>query len=120
MSKWFCLKKKSKKRAKAKNCTNSMGPYIAAARDYILQSVLPYGGGDTPEDVLGGLNEAITKMNWKNGTRVLLHIGDSPPHVDNIFIGYPWNEKLSFPLFSNSRRNPNNKLSENIFVILEL
>jgi hypothetical protein len=40
--------------------------------------------------------------------------------VDNIFIGYPWNEKLSFPLFSNSRRNPNNKLSENIFVILEL
>ncbi|CAB4402147.1 unnamed protein product [Rhizophagus irregularis] len=62
------------------DCTNSMGPYIAAARDYILQSVLPYGGGDTPEDVLGGLNEAITKMNWKNGTRVLLHIGDSPPH----------------------------------------
>ncbi|PKC67373.1 kinase-like protein [Rhizophagus irregularis] len=110
------------------DCTNSMGPYIDAARDCILQvinyikhtnpsielrvgfcgyrdhidrhdrlksldftdqyeqfttylqSVLPYGGGDTPEDVLGGLNEAITKMKWKNGTRVLLHIGDSPPH----------------------------------------
>ncbi|PKK62842.1 hypothetical protein RhiirC2_638202, partial [Rhizophagus irregularis] len=110
------------------DCTNSMGPYIDAARDCILQvinyikhtnpsielrvgfcgyrdhidrhdrlksldftdqyekfttylqSVLPYGGGDTPEDVLGGLNEAITKMKWKNGTRVLLHIGDSPPY----------------------------------------
>ncbi|PKC52379.1 hypothetical protein RhiirA1_515610, partial [Rhizophagus irregularis] len=157
MSKWFCLKKKSKKRAKAKSddtitttsitpsrsndteklnlteehCTDSMEPYIAAARDCILQvtnyikhtnpsielrvgfcgyrdhsdghdrlqsldftdqyeqfttylqSVLPFGGDDIPEDVLGGLNEAIAKMNWKNGTRVLLHIGDSPPHGKN-------------------------------------
>ncbi|PKY45258.1 kinase-like protein [Rhizophagus irregularis] len=113
------------------DCTGSMGPFIAAARDCILQvinyikhtnpsielrvgfcgyrdhndrhdrlqsldftdqyeqfttylqSVLPFGGDDTPEDVLGGLNEAIAKMNWKNGTRVLLHIGDSPPHGKN-------------------------------------
>ncbi|CAB4487451.1 uncharacterized protein OCT59_008031 [Rhizophagus irregularis] len=113
------------------DCTDSMEPYIAAARDCILQvtnyikhtnpsielrvgfcgyrdhsdghdrlqsldftdqyeqfttylqSVLPFGGDDIPEDVLGGLNEAIAKMNWKNGTRVLLHIGDSPPHGKN-------------------------------------
>ncbi|CAG8711669.1 uncharacterized protein OCT59_002205 [Rhizophagus irregularis] len=38
---------------------------------------------DAPEDVLGGLNAAITKMNWKNNTRVLFHIGDSPPHGKN-------------------------------------
>ncbi|PKC54229.1 hypothetical protein RhiirA1_507549 [Rhizophagus irregularis] len=206
MSKWFCLKKKSKKRAKAKNadtitttsitpscsndteklnltekrpkicadeintfsfeekpinikvkdshtistsipssfasdleklnlteehCTGSMRPFIAAARDCILQvtnyikhtnpsielrvgfcgyrdhidgegrlltldftdqyeqfttylqSVPASGGGDAPEDVLGGLNAAITKMDWKNVTRVLLHIGDYPPHGKN-------------------------------------
>ncbi|PKK71481.1 kinase-like protein [Rhizophagus irregularis] len=110
------------------DCTDSMEPFIAAARDCIIQvtnyikhtnpsielrvgfcgyrdhcdgdgrlqfldftdkyeqfitymqSVFHYGGGDAPEDVLGGLNEAITKMDWKNGTRVLLHIGDYPPH----------------------------------------
>ncbi|CAB4396121.1 unnamed protein product [Rhizophagus irregularis] len=38
---------------------------------------------DIPEDVLGGLNAAITKMNWKNDTRILLHIGDNPPHGGN-------------------------------------
>ncbi|RGB28116.1 kinase-like domain-containing protein [Rhizophagus diaphanus] len=38
---------------------------------------------NAPEDVLGGLNAAITKMNWKNNTRILLHIGDNPPHGRN-------------------------------------
>ncbi|PKY57765.1 hypothetical protein RhiirA4_510763 [Rhizophagus irregularis] len=35
---------------------------------------------DEPEDVLGGLNAAITQMNWQSSTRILLHIGDFPPH----------------------------------------
>ncbi|CAB4439737.1 unnamed protein product [Rhizophagus irregularis] len=35
---------------------------------------------DRPEDVLGGLDAAITQMDWQNSTRVLLHIGDCPPH----------------------------------------
>ncbi|CAB5354729.1 unnamed protein product [Rhizophagus irregularis] len=35
---------------------------------------------DGPEDVLGGLNAAITQMNWQSSTRVLFHIGDFPPH----------------------------------------
>ncbi|RGB26352.1 hypothetical protein C1646_770529, partial [Rhizophagus diaphanus] len=114
------------------DCTSSMCPFIAAARDCILQvtnyikhtnpsiklrvgfcgyrdhndekgrlltldftdqygqfttylqSVTAFGGGgDSPEDVLGGLNAAITKMDWKNVTRVLLHIGDYPPHGKN-------------------------------------
>ncbi|RIA91791.1 hypothetical protein C1645_101777 [Glomus cerebriforme] len=37
------------------------------------------GGGDGPEDVLGGLNAAV-HMSWQNPIRVLLHIGDFPPH----------------------------------------
>jgi hypothetical protein len=45
-----------------------------------LSGVSAKGGGDTPEDVLGGLNAAVTRMTWRNDTRVLLHVGDCPPH----------------------------------------
>jgi hypothetical protein len=38
---------------------------------------------DYPEDVLGGLDAAITQMDWQHSTRVLLHIGDYPPHGRN-------------------------------------
>src|SRR6266511_4185723 len=122
------------------DCTGSMGPHIAAAKDCILQvsnyvksanpniefrvgfcgyrdhgdgsnrlkifdftnlyekfrinlaTVEAIGGGDGPEDVLGGLNAAITQMNWQNGTRVLFHIGDYPPHgrrFSNLVDKYP-------------------------------
>lgn len=39
------------------------------------------GGHDTPEDVLGGL-EAAVNLAWPDAaaTRVLVHIGDAPPH----------------------------------------
>lgn len=36
-------------------------------------------GGDWAEDVLGGLLE-VSKLSWNSGTRVLIHIGDAPPH----------------------------------------
>src|ERR1043165_5679654 len=82
------------------DCTGSMKPHIDAAKDCILQvsshvksmnpSVkLRFGfcgyrdhenGSDRLEDVLGGLNAAITRLNWRNGTRILFHIGDYPPH----------------------------------------
>ncbi|KAF0496959.1 kinase-like protein [Gigaspora margarita] len=45
-----------------------------------LTKVPATGGGDPPEDVLGGLNAAITQLSWHEGTRVLLHVGDYPPH----------------------------------------
>lgn len=38
------------------------------------------GGEDTPTDVLGGLNAAVTRMTWRSSIRILLHIGDRPPH----------------------------------------
>ncbi|CAB4386700.1 unnamed protein product [Rhizophagus irregularis] len=47
---------------------------------------------DLPEDVLGGLNAAITQLDWKSSTRVLLHIVDYPPHgrrFSNIRDKYP-------------------------------
>ncbi|CAG8718887.1 9950_t:CDS:2 [Cetraspora pellucida] len=47
---------------------------------YITNKVTAIGGGDIPEDVLGGLNAAITEMTWSNATRIIIHIGDAPPH----------------------------------------
>ena len=37
------------------------------------------GGGDTPEDMLGGINKALN-CNWRNQTRCIIHIADAPPH----------------------------------------
>ncbi|KAF4987741.1 hypothetical protein FGRMN_10165 [Fusarium graminum] len=37
------------------------------------------GGGDAPEDVLGGIEKAIN-ASWKNPTRCVIHIADAPPH----------------------------------------
>ncbi|RHZ60871.1 hypothetical protein Glove_350g50 [Diversispora epigaea] len=52
-----------------------------------LASVPASGGDDSPEDVLGGLHAAITKMTWHDGTRVILHIGDYPPHGRRFYNG---------------------------------
>ena len=39
------------------------------------------GGGDAPEDVVGGIDQAVS-FEWpkSSGTRVLFHLGDAPPH----------------------------------------
>ena len=37
------------------------------------------GGGDAPEDVLGGI-EAAVNLNWSSKNRVLFHVGDAPHH----------------------------------------
>ena len=46
-----------------------------------LGGVTATGGGDGPEDVVGGLHQAV-QLEWPHngGTRVLFHIGDAPPH----------------------------------------
>ncbi|CAG8738494.1 6077_t:CDS:1, partial [Dentiscutata heterogama] len=56
--------------------TNSLEKF----KKYITTKVVAAGGCDEPEDVLGGLDAAITQMTWSNATRVLIHIGDAPPH----------------------------------------
>ncbi|KAJ4224224.1 hypothetical protein NW757_014354 [Fusarium falciforme] len=44
-----------------------------------LKTLVASGGGDVPEDVLGGLNQAL-KASWKLPTRCIIHITDAPPH----------------------------------------
>ena len=49
-------------------------------RNYITANVKAMGGGDPPEDVLGGLDASINRMTWRNTIRVLFHIADYPGH----------------------------------------
>src|SRR5262249_4633666 len=38
------------------------------------------GGADTPEDVNGGFQKALSKLEWKSFTKNLVHIADAPCH----------------------------------------
>ena len=44
-----------------------------------LGGVRATGGGDAPEDVLGGL-EAAVNLAWSSASKVIFHVGDSPQH----------------------------------------
>ncbi|CAG8580886.1 859_t:CDS:1 [Paraglomus brasilianum] len=63
----------------------------ATFKAYVAK-VTAMGGGDEPEDVFGGLDAAIKTMSWQHGTRIILHIGDCPPHgrrFSNLGDSYP-------------------------------
>ncbi|KAL2689063.1 hypothetical protein Neosp_003114 [[Neocosmospora] mangrovei] len=44
-----------------------------------LTTLVASGGGDIPEDVLGGLSQA-TEASWNLANRCIIHITDAPPH----------------------------------------
>jgi len=48
-----------------------------------LDSLAAFGGGDAPEDVLGGINRALN-ASWTQQTRCIIHIADAPPHGSNM------------------------------------
>ncbi|CAG8782984.1 4058_t:CDS:2, partial [Cetraspora pellucida] len=56
--------------------TNSLEKF----KTYLTNKVMAIPNDDNPEDVLGGLNAAITEMTWSYATRIIIHIGDAPPH----------------------------------------
>lgn len=51
-----------------------------------MASIRAKGGGDFPEDVIGGLNKAVS-LSWPQqcGTRIIFHLGDAPPHGKTLF-----------------------------------
>jgi len=51
---------------------------IAAFKNFV-GGLVALGGGDAPEDVLGGL-EAVAHLGWLSSSKLIIHIGDSPPH----------------------------------------
>lgn len=44
-----------------------------------LRELHATGGADEPEDVLGGIRQALNAT-WKQQTRCIIHIADAPPH----------------------------------------
>lgn len=51
-----------------------------------LNQLRATGGGDAPEDVLGGIKHALN-ASWKQQTRCIIHIADAPPHGRNLQVG---------------------------------
>lgn len=48
-----------------------------------LITVTAVGGGDYPENLNGGLYQAVTSINWNpEAKHVLILLGDAPPHLD--------------------------------------
>ena len=45
-----------------------------------LASERASGGGDGPEDWVGGYDMALNNIAWRNGTRLIIHIADAPAH----------------------------------------
>jgi hypothetical protein len=45
-----------------------------------LRAIIPGGGKDIPEAVYESLYDAATKFPWKNASRIIILIGDAPPH----------------------------------------
>ena len=53
------------------------------AFDSALQQIQANGGGDYPESVNQGLDQAVSRMQWSKGTAKLVFlVGDAPPHMD--------------------------------------
>lgn len=45
-----------------------------------LSSERASGGGDGPEDWVGGYEMALDNIAWRSGTRLIIHIADAPAH----------------------------------------
>lgn len=54
-----------------------------------LRGVKAYGGGDAPEAVDAGLDEAVNRMPWEPRARkIIILFGDQPPHPENTATAY--------------------------------
>ena len=46
-----------------------------------LNGIAVRGGGDIPEAVHEALHDAATRFQWEAGTRLIILVGDAPPHL---------------------------------------
>ena len=54
------------------------------ALEKFLRETEAYGGGDIPEAIMDGLEVAMTRMGWNQGSRqVIVIFGDAPPRPEN-------------------------------------
>ena len=45
-----------------------------------VKGIKASGGGDAPEDWVGGYNIALNTLKWRNGNRLIIHIADAGAH----------------------------------------
>ena len=45
-----------------------------------ISEMLPYGGGDEPEDWVGAYTIALNNISWRNGIKCIIHIADAGAH----------------------------------------
>ena len=62
-----------------KNHTYALKKNVNALKSE-LGSESASGGGDGPEDWVGGYEMALDNIAWRNGTRLIIHIADAPAH----------------------------------------
>jgi Mg-chelatase subunit ChlD len=56
--------------------------HVKEVGDYMNQWFVPYGGGDLPEDLQGGLERVMSQLSWPKGNtpKFLIVISDGPAH----------------------------------------
>ena len=52
-----------------------------------ISTIKGYGGGDGPEDWVGGYELALNHMNWRNGIKLIIHIADDGAHGEEFSKG---------------------------------
>ena len=57
-----------------------------------FRNIKATGGGDDPEDWVGAYEKSINSINWKDGTKLIIHIADAPAHTKE-FCGKENHEK---------------------------
>jgi len=62
-----------------KNQTYSLKSDVNVLKNELASEVAT-GGGDIPEDWVGGFDLALNNIAWRNGTRLIIHIADAPAH----------------------------------------
>ena len=50
-----------------------------------FKNIKAEGGGDDPEDWVGAYEKAINSINWKDGTKLIIHIADASAHTKEFF-----------------------------------
>ena len=46
-----------------------------------FSSIKAEGGGDNEEDWVGAFEKVLNSINWKDGTKLIIHIADAPAHT---------------------------------------
>ena len=47
---------------------------------YFVSNIGAHGGGDGPEDWVSAYKIVISKLQWRNGINLIIHIADAQPH----------------------------------------